>query len=736
MAVVPWDCVTGVSLSKSPGRGQRRAAFDDRVGIDRAATLAYSVPPAQPEGHPPMTTPCGLLTFCLLALAQPPVPPPAAPVPPKTVPQPKSPAELIADTRASIKQGEQVVAKLQKELDSPDGEYKSAEADFEDLNQKLKDAKTKAMKLTAEGKAVAAKAVEEQIGVIDKDWKLARERFDIAIQKRQTRREAVDNLKERVVADRVRLAELEGKTPAVEPPKPMPPTVIPPVAPNPRPVTPPATPEGGTPKPPNEAPKPAAPPAEAPKPVLPTLPGMPPVAATAPATPDQTPLADTPAVREIRDRLAQLRAAQATAEARRKVAQERVAMQERFQQMADKSQKLDREALEQAKKAIERADEILTAQPPPSAEEWQRAEKSRNDATSRAVEIKERLDRVADRIITLREKTDEYKAEEVAAAAAVDKAKAVADAADAELTGELNPTSVRNVTKWVLDRGPRILMIVAVTLLIHLVVRQFSRQFVRLAARNSRRGSDADRENRLETLIGVFRYVAGILIFGSGIVSLLDVVGVPVGTIIGGAAVIGLAVAFGAQNLIRDYFTGFIMLLEDQYSVNDVVRIGTLAGLVEHISLRMTVLRDLEGVRHFIPHGGITGVSNLTHTWSRALFDVSVAYKENVDVVMRELLQLGRDMRADPTFGRDILEDPEMLGVDALGDSGVIIKFLMKTRPLQQWPIKREMLRRIKNRFDELGIEIPFPHRTVYHRMDQGDVGAKLLHGLSAHRAA
>jgi small conductance mechanosensitive channel len=150
--------------------------------------------------------------------------------------------------------------------------------------------------------------------------------------------------------------------------------------------------------------------------------------------------------------------------------------------------------------------------------------------------------------------------------------------------------------------------------------------------------------------------------------------------------------------------------------------------LVELITLRMTVLRDLEGVRHFIPHGTVTSVSNLTHGWSRAMMDVSVAYKENVDQVITVLMQLGREMRRDPVLGRHILEDPEMLGVDSLADSGVTIKFLLKTRPLQQWPVKREMLRRIKNRFDELGIEIPFPHQTVYHHFpDQPQTGVDHL---------
>ncbi len=165
-----------------------------------------------------------------------------------------------------------------------------------------------------------------------------------------------------------------------------------------------------------------------------------------------------------------------------------------------------------------------------------------------------------------------------------------------------------------------------------------------------------------------------------------------------------------------------MILLENQYKINDVVKIGDNSGQVERITLRMTVLRDLEGCVHFIPNGQITSVVNMTHGWSRALFDVGVAYKENTDRVVEVIEELGRELRKDPKFKLMILDDLEMLGVDALGDSAVVIKFFIKTRTLKQWNIKREMLRRIKLRFDELGIEIPFPHRTVYHHFENGDL--------------
>jgi small conductance mechanosensitive channel len=150
--------------------------------------------------------------------------------------------------------------------------------------------------------------------------------------------------------------------------------------------------------------------------------------------------------------------------------------------------------------------------------------------------------------------------------------------------------------------------------------------------------------------------------------------------------------------------------------LNDTVRIGDLSGQVERITLRMTVLRDVSGVVHFIPNGSITSVSNETHGWSRALIDVGVAYKENIDQVIGVLTDLTRQLRTDRTFGPLILEEPLPPAVDALGDSAVVLKFAIKTKPNQQVAVKRELLRRIKNRFDELGIELPFPHRTLYHR--------------------
>jgi small conductance mechanosensitive channel len=325
-----------------------------------------------------------------------------------------------------------------------------------------------------------------------------------------------------------------------------------------------------------------------------------------------------------------------------------------------------------------------------------------------------------DHLHDLQEELSRLQAAQIRALHDADAKKQAAEAAEEKIAQLQNPFRPRNIVHWLLNHGPRLLFILVGTFLFYRISRALSRRLVLVLSQGaSKRGTRQDRENRAQTLAGVFNSALSLLILGGGSLMTLDEVGIPIVPLMGGAAVLGLAVAFGAQNLIKDYFSGFMVLLEDQYGINDVVKIGEVSGLVEHISLRTTVLRDLEGTVHFIPHGTITTVSNQTHGWSRALFDVGIDYKEDIDRVMDVLLGIGHEMRRDAAFGPLILDDPEMLGVDELSDSSVIIKFFLKTRPLQQWTVKREMLRRIKKRFDELGIEIPYPHQTVHHRYDE-----------------
>jgi small conductance mechanosensitive channel len=260
-------------------------------------------------------------------------------------------------------------------------------------------------------------------------------------------------------------------------------------------------------------------------------------------------------------------------------------------------------------------------------------------------------------------------------------------------------------------------MTVLVIGILLLITRLTFARIARVMVRKGR-GEEESRVNRAQTLALSFRSVVQMIILVGGTLLTLQEAGLDIKTVLGGAAIIGLAVAFGAQNLMRDYFTGFMILIEDQYELGDLVTIGDATGVVEKVNMRTTVLRDLEGRVHFLPNGQIRQVTNRTYEWARAVFDIKVAYKEGVDRVMALLVELANEMRVDPDYKNDIIEEPLMLGVDGFGDAAVTIKFMLKTKPDKMFPIRRELLRRIKNRFDEEGIQIPIPHRIVFQQTE------------------
>jgi small conductance mechanosensitive channel len=195
---------------------------------------------------------------------------------------------------------------------------------------------------------------------------------------------------------------------------------------------------------------------------------------------------------------------------------------------------------------------------------------------------------------------------------------------------------------------------------------------------------------------------------------LLKKFGVDIGPILAGAGIIGLAVGFGAQELVRDFISGFFILLENQIRVGDVAIINGTGGLVEKIELRTTTLRDFSGTTHIFQNGKINTISNMTKEWSAVVFDIGVAYKEDTDQVTEIMKQVGNELANDPDFKDLIINPLEIFGVDKFADSAVIIKARLKTKPLQQWGVGREYRRRLKKAFDKNDIEIPFPHTTVY----------------------
>ena len=219
---------------------------------------------------------------------------------------------------------------------------------------------------------------------------------------------------------------------------------------------------------------------------------------------------------------------------------------------------------------------------------------------------------------------------------------------------------------------------------------------------------------RAATLTGVLRTIGRFAVWTIVIIIGLDQHGFNITPIIAGAGIAGLAFGFGAQNLVRDVISGFFMILEDQVHVGDVATINGTGGLVEAITFRTIVLRDLSGEVHIFPNGTITTLSNKTRDWSAYVIDVGVAYKEDTDNVMEVMRQVSEELRRDSTLGRKMLGPIEIFGVDAFAESQVTIKARLKTIPGEQEPVGREYRRRLKKAFDMQGIEMPFPHRSLY----------------------
>ncbi|MDM7324489.1 MAG: mechanosensitive ion channel family protein [Thermus sp.] len=261
---------------------------------------------------------------------------------------------------------------------------------------------------------------------------------------------------------------------------------------------------------------------------------------------------------------------------------------------------------------------------------------------------------------------------------------------------------------WLGSRGLAILVVVGLTFVVH-------RLIPLLLARLPEVQGELTREAvRRKTLRVVAESVLRITVLVLGGLFLLSNLGFNVTALLAGAGVVGLAVSFAAQNLIRDFINGFFILLEDQYGVGDIVQIGGVGGQVERFNLRLTVLRDLEGRVHFIPNSEVRQVTVLTQEWSRAVVDVGVAYKEDVDRVLKVFQDEVERFYQDPEWQDRFTEAPQVLGVHDLGNSAVVIRVLFSTKPAQQWAVAREFRRRIKNRLDQEGIEIPYPHQKLY----------------------
>jgi small conductance mechanosensitive channel len=237
---------------------------------------------------------------------------------------------------------------------------------------------------------------------------------------------------------------------------------------------------------------------------------------------------------------------------------------------------------------------------------------------------------------------------------------------------------------------------------------------------------DLERLKRLDTLERVFRYVATVIITLVGVMLVLSEVGISIAPILATAGVLGIAIGFGAQSLVKDYFNGFFLLLENQVRQGDVVEVAGKGGLVEEMTLRYIRLRDYEGTVHYVPNGTIDSVSNRSRGFAFALIDIGVAYREDLDEVYALMREVAAAMRADPELGAKIEEDIDIAGVDNWADSAVVIRCRFKVKPLEQWNVRRAFLYRLKKAFDAAGIEIPYPHLTLYAGQDKQGQAAPL----------
>jgi small-conductance mechanosensitive channel len=279
------------------------------------------------------------------------------------------------------------------------------------------------------------------------------------------------------------------------------------------------------------------------------------------------------------------------------------------------------------------------------------------------------------------------------------------------------PTEFREIFLWLRTSGLRLLLIAAASVLLVRLLSSLVDRILHLMA-NGSGATISEAEKRARTMASLLRTVGTAFIIVVAVLMALREIGLDITPLLAGAGVAGLAIGFGAQGLIKDVIAGFFILMEDQFHVGDVIQAAGVSGQVERMSLRTTIVRDLQGTVHFIPNGEIKVASNLTKEWSRAVLEVGIDYQEDLDRTLHVLAEVGRELAADASFGPMVLEPPQVLGVESLGESQVTLRLLLKTLPSKQWDVARELRRRIKNRFDREKIAIPYPHRVVITRAE------------------
>jgi len=274
---------------------------------------------------------------------------------------------------------------------------------------------------------------------------------------------------------------------------------------------------------------------------------------------------------------------------------------------------------------------------------------------------------------------------------------------------------VTPVNRWLTQHGGKIALLLILGLAIILGTTLAIPKVIKTAVLRSRAGQTEEELNkRADTLSGVLTASVQVIVILVFAFMLLSELGINIAPILAGVGIVGIAIGFGAQSLVKDIIAGLFILVENQYRKGDVVKIADVSGLVEDISLRRTVLRDMDGVVHVVPNGEIRVASNLTKEWSRVNLNISVSYNTDLNHAIAVINRVGEELAKDPQWAPFILTPPKALSIDNLGDSGIEIKILGDTKPIKQWDVMGELRLRLKEAFDLEGIEIPWPHTKVY----------------------
>lgn len=270
------------------------------------------------------------------------------------------------------------------------------------------------------------------------------------------------------------------------------------------------------------------------------------------------------------------------------------------------------------------------------------------------------------------------------------------------------------VEDWLLDHGTVLGGIAVFVMIAIIAINMAVPRLVRVTTeRRLINKPQEEIDQRIDTLSHVFTRTGGAVFILIGLLTALPEMGVNVGALIAGFGIAGIAIGFGAQSMVKDFLAGIFILVDNQYARGDVIQVAGVSGVVEDIGLRRTVLRDLDGARHWVPNGEIVVATNFTEDYSRVNLNIGVSYSEDLDHVISVINRVGEELAADEEWGEQILTPPQVLRVDGFGDSSIDLKVLGDTRPTQQWAVMGELRLRLKKAFDDEGIEIPYPHQTI-----------------------